>query len=147
MEDEESLYLTQTDTTIGFISKSHHRLTKVKQRLPNKHYIEALPSLESLKESTRVPQQHKNRIRRAKRATFIFPNNHSYRVIKDTLHRGLLTKLKWAYTTSANLSGEEYDEEFARESADIVVGFPQSNRGRESSQIFKIGVGGIRRIR
>ncbi len=38
--------------------------------------------------------------------------DNSYRVIQDKHHLLLLDRLKWAYTTSANLSGETYDEDF-----------------------------------
>ena len=84
------VFLTQTDTTIGFVSQNADRLTEIKQRPPHKHYIKALPSLQSLKTFTRVPERHKNRIRRAKRSTFIFPDGHSYRVIRETDHLQLI---------------------------------------------------------
>lgn len=133
-----TVYLTPTDTTIGFVSKSSEQLTIIKQRPPHKHYIKALPTLKALQSFTRVPQAHKNLVRRAKQTSFIFPNGHSYRVIKDTQHTQLLLKLGWAYTTSANLSGEEYNEEFAKKSADILVGFPKKQESRGASKIFKL---------
>ncbi len=144
--NKNSVYLTQTDTTIGFISQSPQKLSNIKQRPPHKHYIIALPSLEQLNSFTRVPQKHKNRVRRSQKTSFIFPNMHSYRVIKNSPHTHLLSKLGWAYTTSANLSGREYDEVFAKESADILVGFPQT-KNNTASNIFKLGVKGIRRVR
>ncbi len=140
------VYLTQTDTTIGFISQSPQRLTQIKQRPPHKHYIMALPSLERLNSFTRVPQRHKNRVRRSQKTSFIFPNMHSYRVIKNSPHTHLLSRLGWAYTTSANLSGREYDGVFATQKADILVGFPQTKSSGASS-IFKLGVKGIKRVR
>jgi len=68
-----NLYLTQTDTTIGFVSQDISKIDRAKKRLPNKYYIRVVDSLESLKTFTRVPQKYKNRVRRAKKSTFIFP--------------------------------------------------------------------------
>jgi len=141
------VFLTQTDTTIGFVSQNADRLTEIKQRPPHKHYIKALPSLQSLKTFTRVPERHKNRIRRAKRSTFIFPDGHSYRVIRETDHLQLIQKLGWAYTTSANISGRPYDKAFAEESADVIVKFPTQKGRQSASQIFKLNNISIKRIR
>ena len=73
------------------------------------------------------------------------PNGNSYRVIKDKHHLLLLNRLKWAYTTSANLSNEEYDESFAREMADIVI--EPIKKTSQASQIFKLGNLSLKRIR
>ncbi|WP_415405846.1 Sua5 YciO YrdC YwlC family protein [Sulfurovum sp. CS9] len=139
------VYLTQTDTTIGFVSQNADKLTQIKQRPPHKHYIKALPSLQILKSFTRIPDMHKNRIRRAKKTTFIMPNGDSYRVVKDRHHLLLLNRLGWAYTTSANLSSEAYDEEFAEKSADIVI-TPLKQKS-SASNIYKLGKITFKRIR
>ena len=141
------VFLTQTDTTIGFVSQNADRLTIIKQRPPHKHYIKALPSLQTLKTFTRVPNRYKNRVRRAKRSTFIFPNGHSYRVIRETEHLHLIQKLGWAYTTSANISGEPYDRIFAESSADIIVQFPTKNSRQIASQIIKLNNSRMKRVR
>ncbi len=139
------VFLTQTDTTIGFVSQNADKLTQVKQRPPHKHYIKALPSLQILKSFTRIPDNHKNRVRRAKRTTFIMPNGDSYRVVKDRHHLLLLNRLGWAYTTSANLSSEAYDEEFAEKSADIVI--TPLRQKSSASNIYKLGKITFKRIR
>jgi len=141
------VFLTQTDTTIGFISQNADRLTIIKQRPPHKHYIKALPSLQTLKTFTRVPNRYKNRVRRAKRSTFIFPNGHSYRVIRETEHLQLIQKLGWAYTTSANISGEPYNRTFAENVADVIVGFPTKNCRQIASQIVKVNNSRMKRVR
>ena len=141
----DKVFLTQTDTTIGFVSQNAERLTQIKQRLPHKHYIKALPSLQILKSFTRVPDMHKNRIRRAKKTTFILPNGDSYRIVKDKHHLLLLNRLGWSYTTSANLSSEAYDEEFAKQSADIVI--TPLKQKRSASNIYKLGKITFKRIR
>ena len=60
---DKQLFLTNTDTTIGFISKSKEILDITKNRPRDKRYIQALPSLKALKK--RVPKIHKKRVRRA----------------------------------------------------------------------------------
>ena len=142
---EDKVFLTQTDTTIGFVSQNADRLDLLKKRLPNKHYIKAVNSLHTLQTFTRVPQHHKKRVRRAKKTTFIMPSGKSYRVIYDKHHLLLLDRLKWAYTTSANLSGEVYDESFARQAADIVV--EPLKQTKSASKIYKLGNYSLKRIR
>jgi len=142
---QNSLFLTATDTTIGFISKDSKKLDSVKQRPPSKYYIKALDSLYSLKGYTRIPKAHKKWVRRAQKSTFITPSGRSFRVIKDPHHLLLLQRLGWAYTTSANLSGKEYDPNFAKEAADIIV-LPLKSSGR-ASKIVKLGKQRAKRIR
>ena len=142
---KELVFLTQTDTTIGFVSQNAQRLTQIKQRPPHKHYIKAVNSLHTLQSFTRVPQNHKNRVRRSKKTTFIMPNGESYRVIRDKHHLLLLDRLKWVYTTSANLSGEAYDEVFAREKADVVI--EPIKETKQASKIVKLGKNSLKRIR
>ena len=142
---KDKVFLTQTDTTIGFVSQNAQKLTAIKQRPPHKHYIKAVNSLKTLKTFTRVPSQHKNRIRRSSKTTFILPNSYSYRIIKNTHHLLLLNRLQWAYTTSANLSTQAYDENFAKVNADVIVEPLQENQN--ASSIFKLGKTSIKRIR
>jgi len=139
------VFLTQTDTTIGFVSQNSEKITAIKQRPTYKHYIKAVNSLETLNHFTRVPSSHKNTVRRAKKTTFIMPNGHSYRVVQDKHHLLLLNRLTWAYTTSANLSGKSYDESFAREHADVVI--EPLTQSKEASTIVKLGKYRIKRIR
>jgi len=139
------VFLTQTDTTIGFVSQDANRLSTIKNRPSYKYYIKAVDSLETLKSFTRVPSKYKNRVRRANKTTFIMPNKNSYRVIKDKQHLLLINRLKWAYTTSANLSNKDYDESFAREVADVIV--EPLNSKQISSSIYRLGNINIKRIR
>lgn len=142
---KEKVFLTATDTTIGFVSQNAEKLTKIKKRSLYKHYIKAVNSLQTLKEFTRVPTIHKKRLRRAKHTTFVMPNGCSYRVIRDRHHLLLLDRLKWAYTTSANLSGMHYDETFAKTAADITIA--PLKRCKAPSRIYKLGKKRIKRIR
>lgn len=127
-----NLYLTQTDTTIGFVSQDAFKIDKAKKRLPNKHYIRVVNSLKTLQTFTRVPNLHKNRLRRAKRTTFIMPNGYSFRVVKETEHNLLLDRVKWLYSSSANLSGEEYNRAYAKEATEVQMSFPVMHQGKAS---------------
>jgi len=142
---KDKVFLTQTDTTIGFVSQNADRLTTIKKRPPHKHYIKAVNSLETLKSFTRVPNIHKNALRRAKKTTFIMPNGHSYRIVKDSHHLLLLNRLKWAYTTSANLSNKAYNETFAKEATDVII--EPLHETKNASNIYKLGNSAIKRIR
>ncbi len=142
---KDKVFLTQTDTTIGFVSQDADKLTDIKQRPPHKYYIKAVNSLTTLKTFTRVPSLHKNRVRRSMKTTFILPDGHSYRLIQDKHHLLLLDRLKWAYTTSANLSDHPYDEKFAKEMADVIIEPLKQNK--QASNIYKLGKHTIKRIR
>jgi len=142
---KDKVFLTQTDTTIGFVSQNADRLDQIKHRPPHKHYIKAVNSLNTLQTFARVPQHHKNRVRKANKSTFIMPNGESFRVIRDKHHLLLLDRLKWAYTTSANLSGEAYDEAFARMAADVVI--EPIKETKSASKIYKLGKYSLKRIR
>ena len=139
------VFLTQTDTTIGFVSQNAEKLTAIKQRPPHKHYIKALPSFKTLKSFARVPKIHKNRVRRSKETTFIMPNGYSYRVVQDKHHLLLLNRLNWAFTTSANLSSEAYDESFAKENTDVII--TPLKQKKSASDIYKLGKTSLKRIR
>jgi tRNA A37 threonylcarbamoyladenosine synthetase subunit TsaC/SUA5/YrdC len=142
---EDLVFLTQTDTSIGFVSQNEKKLTQIKQRPPHKYYIKAVNSLRTLKTFTRVPSPHKNRVRRAHKTTFIMPDTHSYRVIRDDHHLLLLNRLQWAYTTSANLSNFSYDENFAKEASDVII--TPLDEKQKYSNIYKLGNYAIKRIR
>ena len=129
------LFLTNTDTTIGLLSKDKERLDRAKKRLPNKSYIQALPSLASIKK--RVPKKFRREVRVAKKSTFILSKEYSFRVIKDKRHNLLINRLSWAYTTSANQSGKDFDYTFAYSRADIII-YPLS-KPKTPSSIYKLG--------
>jgi len=142
---KDKVFLTQTDTTIGFVSQNAEKLTSIKQRSPYKHYIKAVNNLKTLQSFSRVPSSHKNRVRRSSKTTFILPGGNSYRVIKDRHHLLLLDRLRWAYTTSANLSGKDYDETFAKGAADVIIEPLEGTKN--ASSIYKLGQYTLKRIR
>jgi tRNA A37 threonylcarbamoyladenosine synthetase subunit TsaC/SUA5/YrdC len=140
-ESKEKVFLTATDTTIGFLSKDSKSLDRAKKRAPNKYYIKAIPSFKSL--TKRVPKAHKNLVRRAKKTTFII-NKDSFRVVKDKKHLFLLNRLGYAYTSSANESGKEYNFDYASKAADVLV-YPLHSA--KASTIIKLGKKRKKRLR
>ena len=140
------IYLTPTDTTIGFVSQNASKIDQAKERKPNKHYIQVVDSFKTLKSFTRVPTAHKNRVRRAKQTTYIMPNGLSFRVVKDTEHNLLLDRVHWLYSSSANLSGAEYDEVYAKQSVEVIVSFPKK-RAKNPSNIYRLGQKNMKVIR
>lgn len=140
------LYLTQTDTTIGFVSQHRYKIDQAKRRKPNKHYICVVDTLASLKSFTRIPTQHKNLLRRAKQTTFILPTGLSFRLVRDTEHNLLLDRLGWAYSSSANLSGEAYSEAYAQKHAEVILSFPHKRAGK-ASKIVQLSQTNLRIIR
>jgi len=141
------IYLTQTDTTVGFLSQNKEKLNTLKKRPKNKKILKEVDSLNTLKKFTRVPKEHKNRVRRAKKTTFIYPNGESFRVVRDIRHLEFLRKFKWMYSTSANLHGQKFDEKWARDKADIIVEDKRGLYEGEASRIYKLGKRKIKRIR
>ncbi len=141
------VYLTQTDTTVGFLSQNSKKLNRIKNRKEKKGFIISVDSLKTLKTFLRVPQIHKKMIRRAKKTTVVYPNDLAIRVVKDREHLKFLKKIKWTYSTSSNLSGCGFDENFAKDNSDIIIhnrfGFDEKN----PSKIIKCGKISKRRLR
>ncbi len=147
MLNQQLVYLIQTETTVGFLSQNSEKLAFSKNRNKTQAFIKCVDSLETLKEFTRVPARFKNQVRRSKKTTFIYPNNQAIRVVKDEEHLKFLKKLKWAYSSSANLTQKNFDENYAKQKADIIVedkrGFFEAN----ASSMMKINSKKARRLR
>jgi tRNA A37 threonylcarbamoyladenosine synthetase subunit TsaC/SUA5/YrdC len=141
------IYLVQTDTTVGFLSQNKTKLNKIKNRPLNQPVLTEADSLKTLKKFVRVPKKHRKRVRRAEKTTFIFPHGESYRVVKDERHLEFLKKFKWMYSTSANFHGENFNEKWAKERADIVVEDKRGLFEGKASTIYKLGKYKIKKIR
>ncbi|QOG13321.1 Sua5 YciO YrdC YwlC family protein [Arcobacter sp. FWKO B] len=132
-----SLFLVQTDTTVGFLSKTLDKLYTSKQRDKSKKILQEVDSFHTLTTLTRVPSKYKKLVRNSIKTTFIYPNGDSFRVVdKNSHHYPFISKFKTMYSTSANISGGEFNEEFARSKADIIV--EDSFCATTPSKIYKI---------
>jgi len=137
------VFLAKTDTAIGFVSQDAKRLNATKQRDSEQPLITTVSSLDNI--SNRIPLKYKKMVRRSKKTTFILSNKNSFRLSNDNTHNILLNKLRWAYSTSANITGEEYNYEFALQNADVAVYPLRAND--IPSILIKIGKSNAKRIR
>lgn len=136
---KESVYLVQTDTTAGFLSSDDKRLADIKQRPYSKKILQTVDSFDTLKLHTRIPKKFAKRVRRAKRTTYVFPNDLAFRVIdSDDDHHIFIKKFKKLYSTSANKSNYDFDAEFAIENCDVVVEDKNGFSQKHSSKIIRL---------
>lgn len=137
--DKEKVYLVQTDTTVGFSSSNDGKLSTIKQRPISQKILQTIDSFQTLNENTRVPRVFKKLVRNSKRTTFIYPNGNSFRVInKEDKFYPFISKFSALYSTSANLTGNRYDEVFAKEKADVIVYTKDGFAETISSSIYKL---------
>lgn len=138
MLNQQLVYLVQTETTVGFLSQNSEKLSSSKQRNKKQAFIKCVDSLESLKEFTRVPKKFKNLVRRSKKTTYIYPNNQAIRVVQDIEHLKFLKKIHWAYSSSANITKKNFEENYAKQKADIIVEDARGFFESEPSRMVKI---------
>lgn len=141
------LYLTQTDTTVGFVSLDPKKLAQAKNRDSNQPFLIAVDSFKKLKNLTRIPKTYRKRVRRSCKTSFLYPNKKAIRVVRASSHARFLKRFDYLYTTSANKHKQVYDFTYAWNQADIVV---EDNRGLyegQASNILKLGKKRIQRLR
>ena len=140
-----NVILTQTDTTVGFLSQDEKKLQEIKSRDSKKPFIKVYNNFKAYTFNNRVDNQHKNLIRRSKKTTFIV-KNRAFRVAKTDLHSSFLQN-EWNYSTSANESGKKFDRVFCEEKADIIIEDKNSLYEGEASKLYKLNAQKIRRLR
>lgn len=141
------IILTQTDTTVGFLSKDAQKLYDIKSRPSTKPFIKVYKDFKSfLGDGKRVPQSQKNLIRRSKKTTFIVKEN-SFRVATLPLDSQLLRASSWFYSTSANRSGEKFQRDFCESKADIIIEDKNGLSEKESSKLIKLNSTKRRKLR
>ncbi len=144
---KKSVILTQTDTTVGFLSQDAVRLREIKSRQSNKPFIKVFQNFKSLqKTNIRIPQSKKKMLRRAKKSTFIV-KNQAFRVAHYSVNSTILQKLDWSYSTSANESTKSYERSFCEQKADIIVEDKKGLFEGETSKLYKINESTIKRLR
>ncbi|MCK9473834.1 Sua5/YciO/YrdC/YwlC family protein [Sulfurimonas sp.] len=130
--------LTQTDTTVGFLSQDAQKLYEIKSRPQTKPFIKVYKDFKSfLEDGNRVEKKRKNLVRRSKKTTFIL-NNFSFRVAKIALDSQILRETPWFYSTSANKSAESFNRDFCESKADIIVENWNSLSEKDASSLIKI---------
>ncbi|TKX29770.1 Sua5 YciO YrdC YwlC family protein [Campylobacter sp. MIT 12-5580] len=139
------IYLAQTDTTAGFLSKDYKELNAVKNRSLSTPCLICMAEFSVLLGFTRVPNKHKNFVRKAKKTSFIYPNLKSFRVIKDHPHENFLKSHTWFFSSSANKHKKAFDEQWARHKADVII--DEELFEDTPSRILRLGRSKIRKIR
>ena len=143
-----NVYLVQTDTTVGFLSSNDKKLSLLKQRDTKQKTLQVVDSYKTLKQFVRVPKQYRKKVRNSKTTTFIYPNKLGFRVInKDSKHQQFIKKFNCLYSTSANLTKNNFDEEFAVDKSDVVVYSNDKFTEKKSSKIFSLYKSNIKRLR
>lgn len=146
--DKNLVYLAQTQTTVGFLSNDNTKLANTKKRPVSQKMLCEVDSFKTLTSKTRVPKKHRKMVRNSKLTTFIYPDGNSYRVVdKDSNHYRFLKKFGCLYSTSANITGEDFDEEYAVKSADVVVASAEGFAQKQSSKMIKLSKSSMKRIR
>ena len=136
--------LTQTDTTVGFLSQNETKLQKIKSRPSSKPFIKVYKNFQAL--DFRTPKSKRKMLRRAVKTTFIV-NNIAFRVAADKLNSQILRDSQWNYSTSANESGKVYNRDFCEEKADIIIEDKDGLFEAKASKLLKINRKKIRRVR
>ncbi|MBZ7987259.1 Sua5 YciO YrdC YwlC family protein [Campylobacter canadensis] len=138
------IYLAQTDTTAGFLSKDLKKINALKNRDENQPCLITTAKFSELKTLARIPNAFKNYVRRAKKTTFIYANRKAIRVVRDCKHAEFLRENGYFYSSSANKHGCKFDEKWARSVADIIVdenffeSSPSSIKKFSKKRMFKI---------
>lgn len=145
MSMKNKIFLVQTDTTIGFLSKDESTLNKLKQRPLNTPCVLSLASFKELQNFTRVPHNFKNLIRKARKTSFIYPNKKAIRVVKDCKHSLFLKEHGPMFSSSANKHNQKFNEEWAKSVADKIVG--EIFFETKPSRIFKLSLTKLKKLR
>ena len=115
------MILSQTDTTVGFLSQDAQKLYEIKSRQTSKPFLKVYQSFKAfLNQNNRIPHKRKNLVRRSKKTTFIVKNK-AFRIAPLALDSQVLRSLSWGYSTSANESGKHFDPLFCEYKADIII--------------------------
>jgi tRNA A37 threonylcarbamoyladenosine synthetase subunit TsaC/SUA5/YrdC len=142
------IYLTQTDTTVGFLSSNDKKLSGVKQRDTKQKILQVVSNYKSLTKLVRIPKKHKKFIRRAKTTTIIYPNKLAFRVVScNSSHQNFLQKFDVMYSTSANKTKNNFNAEYAINNSNVIVYSIENFVEKQASSIYKINKQKIKKIR
>jgi tRNA A37 threonylcarbamoyladenosine synthetase subunit TsaC/SUA5/YrdC len=142
------IYLTQTQTTVGFLSGSSENLSLAKKRSISQKILQEVDSFKTLKQFTRIPNKYKKHIRNSKNTTYIYPNGESYRVVDpNSKHALFLNKFTSMYSTSANQTGCDFEFNYAFEMANVIVETKDGFSQNKPSSIYLLTSESKKRIR
>lgn len=134
---ENLIILTQTDTTVGFISRNSEKLSDAKSRPKTKEFLQTYANFSTFLKNKRVPQKFKKEFRRSSKTTFIIKNK-AVRIAKLPSNSQILRNFEWVYSTSANQSSQNFERSFCESKADIIIENKHGLHEKSSSKLFKI---------
>ena len=117
----DKIILTQTDTTVGFLSTNPQKLAEAKKRDVTQPFLLCVDTFKKQKRLTRTPKKFRSLVRRSRKTTFLYPNKKAIRVVKDDEHNQLLKKFDFLYSTSANENKKPFSLSYATDKADIMI--------------------------
>ncbi len=143
----DKVYLTQTDTTVGFLSADPQKLSIAKDRDANQPFLICVDTLKKLQKLTRIPKIHKKKVRRTFKTSFLYPNKKAIRVIKEPHHTKLLKEFDFLYSTSANKNKKQFEFNYAHSQANIIIEDHHGLYEGKASAILKLGKKKIQQLR
>ena len=132
------IILTQTDTTVGFLSTNPLKLAEAKKRDVNQPFLLCVNTFKKQKQLVRTPKKFRSLVRRSRKTTFLYPNKKAIRVVKDDTHNQLLKKFNFLYSTSANENKKTFSLTYALQKADIMIKSPQGFHETSPSPIIML---------
>lgn len=146
--NKNSIYLVQTDTTVGFLSYDDKKLNRIKKRSSTQKMLQVVDSFKTLKQQSRIPKKHRKFIRNSTKTTFIYENGNSYRVVdKYSFHHTFVKKFALMYSTSANITKSNFDLDYACTNSDVIVEDNQGFFESKPSKIIKITKNNLFKLR
>lgn len=140
------IILTQTDTTVGFLSQDASLLIHAKKRDEGKPFLKVFASLKVLQEHTRIPLKYRTWFRHARKTTFVI-HNQAMRYVRQEPHASLILKYGWLYSTSANESGKHFDRTYCEAQSDLIIEDSHGLHECSPSKIFKLTSTKFKRLR
>ncbi len=142
-----TVYLTQTDTTVGFVSQDNISLSLAKQRNINQPSIICVSSHQKQKKLARVPKKFRKKVRRTKQTTFLYSNKKAIRVVKSGEHHAFLKKFFFQYSSSANKNNANFKLDYAKKHSDVWIETFSGYKEQRASSILKLGKNKIHKLR
>lgn len=142
----EQVILAQTDTTVGFLSQSSHRLQQIKMRDTSKPFLKVYADFKILRNDIRIPSMHKRLVRYSRKTTFVV-KDQAFRYVDEANHSRVIARYGWLYSTSANESGKSYDEAFCQSFSDLIIEDYRGLSEKNASKIFRLTPLQIKQLR
>ncbi len=138
MIDKKTIYLAQTDTTVGFLSADRLGLAKAKKRDAKQPFLYCVDTFKKQKKLVRTPKKYRTFVRRSQKTTFLYPNKKAVRVVNDKSHNQLLKNFDFLYSTSANENKKSFLLHYAYAQADIIIETKEGFHENSASTFIKL---------